>query len=79
MKVTYSYNNPERNLKVIQTDQLKLQNMWCIKFDNSLLWIKDEANDLRNFIEEYGYKIGQDEKKTAVMILLNFSLIQDLI
>ena len=65
MKVTYSYNNPERNLKVIQTDQLKLQNMWCIKFDNSLLWIKDEANDLRNFIEEYGYKIGQDEEKNS--------------
>lgn len=65
MKVTYSYNNPERNLKVIQTDHLKLQNMWCIKFDNSLLWIKDEANDLRNFIEEYGYKIGQDEEKNS--------------
>lgn len=61
MDIKYSYENPERSVILHQTSSMKLKNEWLVKIDGVNIKIKDDEKELREFIEDYGYKIGEDK------------------
>ena len=61
MDIKYSYENPERSVILHQSSSMKLKNEWLVKIDGVNIKIKDDEKELREFIEDYGYKIGEDK------------------
>ena len=61
MDIKYSYENPERNIILHQSSSMKLKNEWLVKIDGVNIKIKDDEKELREFIEDYGYKIDEDK------------------
>ena len=61
MNIKYSYENPERSVILHQSSSMKLKNEWLVKIDGVNIKIKDDEKELREFIEDYGYKIGEDK------------------
>ena len=61
MDIKYSYENPERSIILHQSSSMKLKNEWLVKIDGVNIKIKDDEKELREFIEDYGYKIGEDK------------------
>ena len=61
MDIKYTYENPERSVILHQSSSMKLKNEWLVKIDGVNIKIKDDEKELREFIEDYGYKIGEDK------------------
>lgn len=61
MDIKYSYENPERNIILHQSSSMKLKNEWLVKIDGVNIKIKDDEKELREFIEDYGYKIDENK------------------
>lgn len=61
MDIKYTYENPERSIILHQSSSMKLKNEWLVKIDGVNIKIKDDEKELREFIEDYGYKIDEDK------------------
>lgn len=72
MDVRYSYENPERNIILHQNSNMKIKNEWLVKIDGVNIKIKDDEKELREFIEDYGHKIGFNNEITSPYEKLKF-------
>ena len=72
MDIKYSYENPERSIILHQSSSMKLKNEWLVKIDGVNIKIKDDEKELREFIEDYGHKIGFNNEITSPYEKLKF-------